>query len=165
MTPLETGIFLSLGTNLGNRPENLRRARKEIEDRDIDIIADSPVYSTAAWGKSDQDAFLNQVLKIQTPLEPDALLHALMEIEYQMGRLRLEKWGPRIIDIDIIFYDQTIISKEFLTIPHPRMTERLFVLVPLNDIAPQMIHPVYRKTIHQLLQECTDTLEVIKFEI
>jgi len=160
MKPNKEAIFLSLGTNMGDRQQNLQKAINATRQLPISINQLSPVYSTAAWGKHDQDMFLNQVIRIETVLEPNDLLHALLNIEHDLGRLRSEKWGPRVIDIDILLYGQRVVHTDNLIVPHPRMTERKFVLVPLNDIAPSAIHPVSGKTIRQLLLECRDNLEV-----
>lgn len=124
----------------------------------------SSVYRTAPWGKPGQSDFLNQVLEIETRLSAKELMDDLLKIEEKLGRRRQEKFGPRLIDIDIIFFNDEIISQPGLTIPHPEVQNRRFALVPLNELAPNHMHPVFQKTIYQLLLECPDTLAVNKTE-
>jgi 2-amino-4-hydroxy-6-hydroxymethyldihydropteridine diphosphokinase len=121
------------------------------------------VYETAAWGKTDQAAFLNQALLLTTELSARELITTVLSVEEQMGRHRTERFGPRVIDIDIMFYNEDIINEPHLTVPHPQMQNRLFVLIPLNELAPLFVHPVLKKTIEQLLAECKDELAVTKF--
>ncbi len=154
--------FLLTGGNLGDRVNNMKHCSFLIEKSCGALIKKSSLYETAAWGKKDQPDFLNQVLLIDTPLTPESLLSALLTIEQQMGRYRGEKYGPRIIDIDILLYNDEVISEPRLTIPHPRMQERRFVLEPINEISPGMIHPVLHKSMLQLLKECSDPLAVHK---
>lgn len=125
-------------------------------------IKASAVYETAAWGNTRQSAFLNQVIIIQTILSPDALMKTLLNIETGLGRIRTEKYGPRTIDLDILFYDNLVDHSPVVTLPHPAIQDRKFVLVPLAELSPRKIHPVYHKTIARLLHECADTLEVRK---
>jgi 2-amino-4-hydroxy-6-hydroxymethyldihydropteridine diphosphokinase len=157
-------IFLSLGTNLGDRALNLKLAREGIEQRIGKIIATSSLYQTEAWGKNDQPDFYNQVLEINSLLEPETLLGELLRLEETMGRVRTEKWGTRIIDIDILLYGGQIVNTQHLTIPHPGIEHRNFVLIPLAEIAPAMLHPIHKKTIADLLMICTDPLIVKKLE-
>jgi len=154
--------FLLTGGNLGDKTINMKNCSLLIEKHCGHILKKSALYETAAWGKTDQPDFLNQVLLIDTPLTPESLLHKILNIEQQMGRFREEKYGPRLIDIDILLYNDEVINETRLIIPHPRMQERRFVLEPLNEIAPDTIHPVFQKTIHQLLEECNDPLPVNK---
>ena len=158
---MSNGIFLLLGTNVGNRASNLDNARKAIADLGK-IISLSSTYQTEAWGKTDQPAFYNQAVEISTSFNPSELLEKILSIELELGRKREEKWGPRVIDIDILFYGEIIVRHKDLTIPHPGIPLRRFVLVPLCDIVPKMIHPELRKSIAVLLEECTDPLNVKK---
>ncbi|HVK97848.1 MAG TPA: 2-amino-4-hydroxy-6-hydroxymethyldihydropteridine diphosphokinase [Flavisolibacter sp.] len=154
--------FLMIGGNLGERITNLQSARKEIEKRCGTIIKASSIYETAAWGIEEQSKFLNQALYIHTALSPSTLLSAILQIEEDLGRIRKKKYGPRIIDIDILFYNNEILELEELTIPHPEIQNRKFVLVPLTEINASFIHPVLNHSIDELLQMCTDTLDVYK---
>ena len=154
--------YLLIGGNEGDRFLHMQQARANIEHICGVIEQVSSLYLTAAWGKTDQADFLNQALLISTSLEPQELLQANLTIEEKMGRIRTVRNAPRIIDIDILFYNQEIISTATLVIPHPRIPERRFVLEPLNEIAPGLIHPVSRKPVKELLRECTDTLAVKK---
>jgi len=156
--------YLLTGGNLGNRSNNLIYASKLVEQYLGKIVRRSSVYRTAAWGFTDQPDFYNQALEIQTQLSPEQLLEKLLTIEKQMGRKRDVKLGPRIIDIDILLFDNEIIDQPHLTIPHLHLHERRFALTPLAEIDPNIIHPVLHKTIQQLLLECTDTLDVNKIE-
>ena len=150
-------VYLLLGSNLGNREEILIKALKLIDEKVGVIISQSKNYKTKAWGKTDQPDFLNIAIKITTNLMPMEVLEQTQAIEEQLGRVRLEKWGARLIDIDIIFYEQKIIDiPNHLHIPHPLVQERLFALEPLSEIAPNFIHPVLGKTVLTLLQEIQD---------
>ena len=150
-------VFLSLGSNLGKRRENLERAIDKIGESDqIKATKVSPVYETEPVGVEGQEWFLNLALEVQTSLEPFALLERLLSIEDQMGRKREKKWGPRNIDLDILLYDRRIVGSERLTIPHPRMHERRFVLLPLAQIAPRLSHPRLKKSVEELLASCRD---------
>ena len=150
-------VYLLLGSNLGNREEILTKALKLIDEKVGVIISQSKNYKTKAWGKTDQPDFLNIAIKITTNLVPMEILGKIQAIEEQLGRVRIEKWGARLIDIDIIFYEQEIIDiPNHLHIPHPLVQERLFALEPLSEIAPNFIHPVLRKTVLTLLQEIQD---------
>jgi 2-amino-4-hydroxy-6-hydroxymethyldihydropteridine diphosphokinase len=156
-------IYLLTGSNIGERTAFLLEAMKKIQEQCGQVIKVSSIYETAAWGKEDQESFLNQVLQAKTPLTAEALLRTILKIEAGMGRKRDIKFGPRIIDIDILFFNDAVIQKPGLHVPHPRMQYRRFVLVPLAEIAPQKVHPVLSKTTIQLLEECADTLPVNKF--
>jgi 2-amino-4-hydroxy-6-hydroxymethyldihydropteridine diphosphokinase len=155
--------YLLIGGNLGNREQNLARARKEIETRAGLIIEASALYQTAAWGKTDQPDFLNQVLKIETSLDAGGLIDQLLSAELAMGRHRNEKYGPRTIDMDILFFNDDIIDNKTLQVPHPRLQERRFALIPLAEIAGGKIHPVLGSSINELLANCPDKLPVYKF--
>ena len=155
--------YLLTGGNVGNRQQFLHESSLLIEAACGKIIHRSALYETAAWGKTDQAAFLNQALELLTPFTAAALMKELLAIEKKTGRERLEKYGPRTIDIDILLFNQDIINTKLLTIPHLQMANRRFVLQPLNEIAATYMHPVLHKTIHQLLQLCPDPLPVKKF--
>ncbi len=150
-------IYIGLGTNLGNRDENLALARKLISEQVALVLIESSIYQTEPWGKTDQPYFLNQVVGIESSLPPDELLKSIQNIESQMGRERKEKWGARIIDLDILFYDDQIIHTENLTIPHPFIADREFVLAPMAEIAPDMIHPETKKSISEMLASVRTT--------
>lgn len=154
--------YLLIGGNMGNRAAYLSAARDKVNKECGAIVAPSSLYQTAAWGMKVQAPFLNQALKIETDLEAIHLLKKILSIEESIGRKRELKYGPRIIDIDILFFNDEVMNVEGLIVPHPQMQNRRFVLVPLNEIAANEIHPVYQKTIAQLLEECPDTLTVKK---
>lgn len=156
--------YLLIGGNIGQRQEQLAHAAKLLEERCGPVIDRSAIYETAPWGKTDQENFLNQALVVETRLNARQLLNEILYIENLMGRDRKEKFGPRIIDIDIIFFNHQVIDEPGLTLPHPEMTKRRFVLAPLNDVIPAYIHPVLYKTVQQLLGECPDTLPVKKLQ-
>ncbi|MBS1526004.1 MAG: 2-amino-4-hydroxy-6-hydroxymethyldihydropteridine diphosphokinase [Bacteroidetes bacterium] len=155
-------VFLLLGGNLGDRHAYLRQAAKFIENEVGAIVKQSSFYETQAWGKTDEPDYLNQVIQVSTALAPELLLEKILDIERLMGRKRDEKWGSRIIDIDILFYGSDIISAPGLTIPHPELHKRRFTLEPLSEIAPDFEHPVLHKTIVQLKSELNDDLHVKK---
>ena len=154
-------IYLSIGGNLGNRDENLKTALQQIEIKIGRIVAFSEVYETQPWGMKEQPDFLNQVLKVDTNLSPFNTLEAILAVEKKMGRIREHKWFARLIDIDLLFYNDEVIYSPQLTLPHPQIQNRNFVLVPFFDINPNFIHPVLNKTISQLYEECQDTLRVV----
>ncbi len=156
--------YLLIGGNMGDRLLNLQQAYFKIEKQAGAIVKKSDVYETAAWGLTEQNAFLNQVLLISTVHTAEELLQKLLYIEQESGRKRIVKMGPRTIDIDILFYNNEIISTSDLTVPHPQIANRRFVLTPLNEIAPDFVHPVLQKTIGELLEKCTDNLEVKKYQ-
>jgi 2-amino-4-hydroxy-6-hydroxymethyldihydropteridine diphosphokinase len=148
-------VYLGLGSNMGDKAENIRRARESIADlAGVNLTRSSSLYLTAPWGQTDQDDFINQVIEIETELEPLDLLHRLQEIEIKLGRQRYELWGPRIIDLDVLLYGREIITREELKVPHPYMMQRLFVLVPLIEIAPELEFPDGSK-----LREVLDSIE------
>ncbi len=147
-------VYLLLGSNLGNREQILAKAIKIIDEKIGAIISQSKNYETKAWGKTDQPDFLNTAIVITTNLMPIQVLEQTQAIEEKLGRVRIEKWGARLIDIDIIFYGQEIIDiPHHLHIPHPLVQERVFALEPLAEIAPDFIHPILEKTIATLFQE------------
>ncbi|MEZ4645562.1 MAG: 2-amino-4-hydroxy-6-hydroxymethyldihydropteridine diphosphokinase [Chloroflexota bacterium] len=154
-------IYLSLGSNLGNRLMNLQRAVVSLS-RFCPVTAVSPIYQTSPWGVEEQPAFLNMCVAATTTETPHGLLTHLKYLEAAMGRQATYQWGPRVIDIDILFYNDWIINDEQLIIPHTHIAERAFVLVPLADIAPNLYHPQLQLTITQLLQQ-VDTYTVTPF--
>ncbi len=155
--------FLLTGSNIGDRLKNLQNCLELIK-KNHRIINFSRIYESEAWGKEDQPLFLNQVIKISTFFEPKELLNSIQEIENHMGRERIEKWGTRIIDIDILFYEDLILEDTDLQIPHPGIPERRFTLSPLVELAPDLTHPVLGTTLIELLTNCTDKLKVWPFD-
>ena len=155
-------VYLLLGSNLGNRHQLLDAAQKHISEHVGNITQTSGLYETAAWGKTDQPAFINQVVEVDTDISPKELLHIIQDIENQMGRIRYEKWGERIIDIDILYYNDLAMEEENIKIPHPEIGNRKFTLAPLVEIAADYLHPILRKTNRELLAACTDPLAVTK---
>ena len=153
-------VFLLLGANLGDRAATLQRAQEAILIDLGPVLKQSALYETAAWGVTDQPAFLNQVLKVLSVFSPEEILEKTQAIETRLGRVRREKWGSRIIDIDLLYVDEAVMATEKLTLPHPFLHERRFTLVPLAEIDPEFVHPVFQKTNRRLLAECADTGEV-----
>jgi 2-amino-4-hydroxy-6-hydroxymethyldihydropteridine diphosphokinase len=145
-------VYIALGTNLGDRLVNLRAAIKAMSP-ELHVLAESHVYETPPWGYEDQPAFLNMVIKAKTTLEPEPLLTYLKQLEVELGREQNFRWGPRLIDLDILFYDDLTLDSPPLVIPHPRLHERAFVLVPLADIAPDLIHSVLARPVRELLAQ------------
>lgn len=139
-------IYLGLGTNLGNRQSNLQKAISSMSQV-MAVTAVSPIYESEPWGVPDQPPFLNMCIEASTVLNPKTLLHYLKNLETEMGRTETYKWGPRVIDIDILLYDDQVFESSSLTIPHPHMLEREFVMVPLADIASDVVHPILNKKI------------------
>ncbi len=152
--------YLSLGSNEGDRSGLLSEAVARIEEECGELVAVSHLYETAAWGLESQPDFLNMALCISTQLAPIDLLAAIRQIETHMGRQRTVKWGQRTLDIDILFYESMIISEPNLSVPHPHLHERRFVLMPLAEIAADFVHPDLKKSVKELLKACPDTLEV-----
>lgn len=144
-------IYLSLGSNLGDRLANLHAALDALPP-EVVIQAASKIYETPAWGFEDQPAFLNMAIKGGTSLKPEPLLKHLKQLETRLGREPSFHWGPRLIDIDLLFYDALVMDTPPLVIPHPHLHERAFVLLPLADIAADLVHPILHKSIHQLLE-------------
>lgn len=159
---MNNGIFLLLGSNQGQPLNNLREASIRIGEAAGKIGNRSAVYKSAAWGFSRQPDFYNQVLQIASGHSPERLLEIILNIEQEMGRIRTQKWGPRLIDIDLLFYGKEVRNTPSLQIPHPGIPQRRFTLVPLAEIAGALLHPVSKKSIATLLAECTDTLRVEK---
>jgi 2-amino-4-hydroxy-6-hydroxymethyldihydropteridine diphosphokinase len=157
-------VFLGIGTNLGNRGNNLKEAVARIAENIGPIMKSSSVYETEPWGFQASDEFLNMVVMVETKLTPSGLLGRILMIETLLGRVRDEKqYTSRVIDIDILFYEDQIIDEKSLKIPHPLMHERRFVLVPLCEIDPEMFHPVLKKTVASLLKTCKDKSKVKKY--
>lgn len=154
--------YLLIGGNLGNRSANLQKAVFNIEQTCGKIVQSSAIYETSAWGLTEQPAFYNQALVVSTQLSPHGLMQALLTIELQMGRTREIKMGPRIIDLDILLIDQLVQQSDLLQLPHPSLALRRFALLPLAEIAPDLMHPILQKSIQTLLEICPDQLDVQK---
>lgn len=153
-------LFLLLGSNLGNRQQHIDNAERMIASYIGIIDKTSSVYETEPWGYSEQPSFLNKVIVSKTNLLPHDVLEKIIDIEIKLGRIRNEKWHERIIDIDVLFYDDLIYDAADLKIPHPHLHERRFTLMPLYELVPDYCHPVLRKTIRKLLDECADNTRV-----
>lgn len=151
MNDKKVTAYIGLGSNIGDREATLNRAVELLgKIEGIEVTAVSSFYNTAPFGYVEQPDFLNAAAEIKTALSPDGLLQVCMMIEKELKRERIIRWGPRTIDLDILLYDDSIINEEHLTVPHPRMHERDFVLKPLNEIAPCALHPVYRQTVREM---------------
>ncbi len=156
--------YLLIGGNEGDRALHIKQAVANIEIFCGAVTRQSSIYETAPWGKADQPAFLNQALLVATALDAPSLMDVILQVEEKMGRKRMEKYGPRVIDIDILFFNDEIYNLTQLKIPHPEIQNRRFVLEPMHEIASTFVHPVLKKTIHELLGECKDKLSVKKIE-
>jgi 2-amino-4-hydroxy-6-hydroxymethyldihydropteridine diphosphokinase len=154
-------VHIGIGSNLGERRENCQKALELLKGKGVTIRKLSSFYETEPWGVTDQPSFLNAAVELETTLPPDKLLFILKDIEKTMGRVKTIQWGPRIIDLDILFYDDEIIDTDLLKIPHPLLHERDFVLAPLVEICPDKVHPVAGKTIRKLKEDldCAKNLE------
>ncbi len=152
--------YLLLGANIGNPVQQLQDARAEITDRIGPITQASSLYESEAWGVEDQPIFLNQVIQVETEHTVQRVLQDIMKIEILLGRIRGQRWGSRIIDIDILYFNSEIVHEEDLQVPHPYIQERNFTLIPLVEIAADYIHPIFKKSNTELLQESTDPLNV-----
>jgi 2-amino-4-hydroxy-6-hydroxymethyldihydropteridine diphosphokinase len=155
--------YLLLGSNMGDSRQKILQAIKLIEKKIGKLSRQSNLYQTAAWGKTDQSDFLNKVIIVETDLNAEKLMQTILSIEEKLGRVRTIKNAARTIDIDILFFNKEIIQQKNLVIPHPEIQNRRFVLIPLNELSPNLKHPVLQKNIHQLLKECKDKLNVKKF--
>lgn len=153
-------VFIITGGNIGDRKKNLETAEKMIEEQIGNIIQTSKIYETDAWGINDQPSFYNQVFIVETNFSADEVIKKILKIEEEMGRMRTIKNAARNIDIDILFFNDDIVNEQNLTIPHPQIANRRFVLMPLNEIASKKNHPIYNKSVAQLLAECKDELKV-----
>jgi 2-amino-4-hydroxy-6-hydroxymethyldihydropteridine diphosphokinase len=154
-------IFLITGGNIGDRKRNLEAAARLIQSEIGKIIKSSKIYESDAWGIRGQNSFYNQVHEVETRFSAEEVIQKILKIDEEMGRVRTIKNAARIIDIDILFFNDDIVNKQNLTIPHPQIINRRFVLMPLNEIASTKIHPVYKKNIHQLLEMCKDELKAV----
>jgi 2-amino-4-hydroxy-6-hydroxymethyldihydropteridine diphosphokinase len=159
---MEHIVYIALGSNVGSRLANLKNAVSNLPPQ-MNVRKKSPVYETPPWGFKDQPPFLNQVVMVETYLEAEALLGHLKRLETALGREPGFPNGPRLIDMDILFYDDLILDSEPLSIPHPRLHQRAFVLVPLNDIAPDLVHPVLDKPVSELLLD-VDRMKIVEYK-
>ena len=163
LAAVRSTAFIALGSNIDSPLLHVRRALRDIDELlETALLKVSSLYETAAWGKTNQPAFLNQALEIETTLNARQLIRHILKVEKKMGRVREEKYGERLIDIDILFFNNEIHKTTFLKVPHPEMQNRRFVLVPLAEIAPDAVHPVFLKTVTEFLKDCTDKLEVTR---
>lgn len=153
-------VYLLLGSNLGDSVTYIEKSRKLIEKEIGEITDKSSLYLTESWGKTGQPDFINQVVEVKSALKAEEILDKIIIIEAELGRERREKWGSRIIDIDILFYDDEIINKKDLTVPHPYLHQRRFTLAPLVELKPELFHPVLKKTMKELLETLKDNLFV-----
>ena len=144
-------VWIALGSNMGGGRKNLDLAIKMMNERGVSVKKVSTYIETEPYGYTEQDNFVNAVCIAETKLSPRELLEVLLKIELEMGRVRIIKWGPRIIDLDILFYEDLIIDEEDLKVPHIEIQKRSFVLEPMNEISPDKIHPVFKKSVNQLL--------------
>lgn len=159
------GIFLLLGSNLGDKEANLRGAIQRLADHQVILTDYSSVYETAPWGNTNQDWFLNIVIRVDTLHAPHELIKVCQKVEEEMGRKRIGKWGAREIDIDILYYDNVELQEPTLTLPHPGIALRRFTLLPLTELVPDEIHPVLGVMQKELLDRCPDDSECLKTEL
>ena len=152
--------YLSLGSNIGDRAHNITHALEQLASHGVTVVKQSPLYETEPVELREQDWFLNSVVEVETNLRPQELMQVLLNIERSMGRERTVPKGPRIIDVDILMFGSESVHESHLEIPHPRMADRRFVLVPLAEIAPETVHPVTKKTVQRLLEDTPDHSEV-----
>ena len=155
-------VYLLLGSNLGDSKSYIENAKSNIIQQIGSITKQSSYYSTAAWGQTEQPDFINQVIMVDTYLNASDTLETILAIEANMGRVRKEKYEPRLIDIDILFFNNDILNSPSLTIPHPLLQDRNFVLQPMNELSPAFMHPIFNKTMNELMIQCNDNLAVKK---
>lgn len=160
--PIMNTAYLLIGSNLGDRKLYLEQATLYLAQKCGRIVQQSALYETAPWGIQEQPNYLNQAIALETALHPEELMIALLQIEELMGRIRTVKYGPRTIDLDILFYDQVIMNSQLLKLPHPALQDRRFALTALAEIAPNLVHPILKKSILTLLLKCTDDSNVQK---
>lgn len=146
-----TTVYIGIGSNLGRRKKNCLMAVELLKGKGVRVAKESSLYETEPWGVKDQPAFINMVIEAQTDLSPEMLLSLVKDIEYEIGRSRTRRWGPRKIDLDILLYGDMVINTPDLVIPHPYMHERQFVMRPLSEIAPDLIHPIIKKKMRDIL--------------
>lgn len=159
-------VYLALGTNIGNRTANLELVHRLISQRIGIVLKESSTYQTAPWGvEEQQEDYYNQVFCVKTSLDPMEVWHQCQVIEKKMGRLKTKQWAPRIIDIDILFFNDLVLMEEELKIPHPRLHERNFVLKPMCEIANEWKHPILGQTIEELLGACADELPAVALNL
>ena len=160
---MNSAVLLA-GSNVGDRRVNLFTAQQLAEESGCRILRSSGIYETAPWGNTQQDPFLNQAWLAETPLEAPELMEALLTVERKMGRQRTTQWAPRLIDIDLLFFNHLILRSGTLEVPHPRLHLRRFALAPMAEIVPDWVHPVLHKTVAALLAETEDLLEVALYK-
>lgn len=153
-------VYVLSGSNLGDRVSQLEHARSEVERRIGRMTGSSALYETAAWGKTDQPAFLNQVIRLETRLSAADVLEQLLSVEHALGRERRERWAPRTVDLDLLFFDTEVLALDGLEVPHPRLHLRRFTLEPMVELAPDFVHPVFRLSMKELLDRVDDPLSV-----
>ena len=153
-------VYVLLGSNLGDRLALISRATSMIEIEIGEVVARSALYETASWGNTDQPDFINQALQLRTNLSAQEVLEKSLGIETTLGRQREEKWGSRTIDIDLLFYGSSVINESNLVIPHPHLHERAFALIPLSEVAPELIHPIFGQSVSVLCRNLEDRLSV-----
>lgn len=155
-------VFVGLGSNLGDRRHNIRQALLLLDRPEAHVVQVSSLYETEPVGPRPQPDYLNAVCRLETQRSPDLVMAACLDVETQMGRVRDERWGPRIIDLDLLFHGDLIVQSPELILPHPRILERRFVLEPLCELAPDFLDPVSGKTVRELLEECPDSTRVVR---